>query len=143
MKAQLGLEFFLVLSVALAFIMIIYSSASSEGAKTRVLEAAVSCKAFLDPLSERANLVALAGNGSRVYFKGFVPSGANCFYYDAASRRLYCTLTSQAVFEVAESNKVYGPQLRAVVNTSCFVPLAEGWREFFVSFNGTGVVAEC
>lgn len=144
MKAQFGIEFFLVLTVVMAFILLFYASSVTESERTRVLESAVLAKAAVYSLSERADLVYLSGAGSRASLRVFVPQGANCFYLDGENR-VYCSLTSPEVYSVAESDEVRGPVLRAPASFAlCPGPLEQGeWIELNATAVAGGVAFEC
>jgi hypothetical protein len=143
-RAQIGIEFFLLLAVVLAFIMLFYSISVTETERTRVLESAVLSKRLLDSLSMRVDFAFLAGNGSVFEFKGFVPKGGNCFYFDAGSQRLYCALSSLEVPNVADSIFVFGPELKSPVSVYCDGPIERGWiSNIKIVNNGSEVFIEC
>lgn len=144
MKAQIGIEFFLLLSVVLAFMLLFYSVSVVESERTRVLESAVLSKRLLDSLSARLDFAFLAGNGSVFEFEGFVPEGGNCFYFDAGSQRLYCALSSMEAPNVADSIFVFGPVLKSPVSVYCGGPVKGGWLSgAVIANNGSEVFVEC
>jgi len=144
LKAQLGIEFFLTASVVLAFMLITYGVYVSESEKNKVLESAVLSKTLLDSLSAAANFAALSGNASAIPIRVYAPMGANCFYYDAATKRAYCSLVSPAVGKVSQSDKVYGPVLVEQLGGACSMPLEQNkWFDLRVFANASGVFASC
>jgi len=143
-KAQFGIEFFLVLTVVMAFILLFYTSSVVESERTRVLESALLAKAAVYSLSDNADLVYLSGVGSRASLRVFIPQGVNCFYLDGENR-IYCSLMSPEVYSVAESDAVRGPALRAPASFAlCPGPLPQGkWLDLNASAVGNGVAFEC
>lgn len=96
-KSQLGVEFFLVLSVVVAFIVILYATASSEVGKTRALNDAVLSKAGVDAFAQAVDFVYLGGHGSVLSKEVFVSPNSNCFYETPLPGvlKVYCTVSSE------------------------------------------------
>ncbi len=96
MKSQIGVEFFLVLSVVVAFIVILYTTAFQEVGKTRALNDAVLSKGAVDSMAQAVDFVYLGGNGSVLSKQLFVSPNSNCFYNTTSGvLSLYCTISSE------------------------------------------------
>lgn len=129
-KAQLSIEFFLAVSVVLAFILILYGTAMQEVQKNKVLEQAVLGQAFLNSLSSQIEFVAATGNASVLTKEFFVPSNLECLYVDQAKNRLYCLYHSGVAGEIlgdeSSVHTVYGPPLTMQLDRAgCAHP--RGW----------------
>lgn len=91
-KGQLSVEFFILLAVVAAFILILYSNGVSQREQTRLLSAAVQSKAGVDGLANAANYVFLSGEGSVMRKEFFVANGSLCLYVSETGDYLYCTV---------------------------------------------------
>jgi len=143
-KAQLGVEFFLVTAVIIAFMLLLYTVATGETARTRTLDAALLSKTLVDDVSFAANYVALSGNGSVLCRDVFAGAETNCFFYDSAEKALYCSLEESKMNEFGVSGRrVYGRRLLAEARLFCETPLAPGWYRVSVTSVGGAVDVAC
>ena len=97
MRGQFSIDFFLVLSVILAFILPLYTVAVEEGGRARLLDSAILSKHAVDSVASIAEYAFLGGKASSVSREVFVPRDANCFFYNESTKRLYCSLSSRYV----------------------------------------------
>ena len=137
-KAQLSVEFFLVTAVIIAFMLLLYTVATGETARTRTLDAALLSKTLVDDVSFAANYVALSGNGSVLKRDVFAGAETNCFFYDDTEKALYCTLEESKMREFGVTGRrVYGRRLLSEAVLQCATPLAPGWYRVTVGqYNG-------
>jgi uncharacterized protein (UPF0333 family) len=149
-KGQLSIEFFLVLSIIIAFSIILYNVSRDEVANTRATTAIVVVKSSLDSLSQAVDFVALSGNGSALNFTAFVPREANCIYYNSTRNSFYCVIYSPSLQrEGASQQFVFGPPLAARLakqfESSCTgsFPLRPGWWELRAASVGGAVNVSC
>ncbi len=146
-KSQIGVEFFLVLSVVVAFIVILYGSASGEIGKTRVLNDAVVSKSGVDALSQAVDFVFLSGEGSVLSREIFVSPNSNCFYLDGVERKFYCTVSSEFLQEITGGKeRVLGLTLvtppSRIVLSGCS-PVPAGWAVVSIENTGAGISVSC
>ncbi|VVB68225.1 Uncharacterised protein [Candidatus Norongarragalina meridionalis] len=142
-KAQLGVEFFLVTAVIIAFMLLLYTVATGETARTRTLDAALLSKTLVDDVSFAANYVTLSGNGSVLHRDVFAGAETNCFFYDSTEKAIYCTLEEEKMREFGVSGRrVFGRRLFAEPLMQCATPLAPGWyRVTTEQYNGATVIS--
>jgi hypothetical protein len=144
-KAQIGVEFFLVLSVIMAFIIILYGTASNEIGKTKILNDAVVSKAGVDSLSQAIDFVFLSGSGSVLTKELFVSPNSNCFYLNSSLNRLYCTVSSEFL-NITKGERVLGSPLLTpsskIVLSGCS-PVSAGWIDAVVENTGANVSVSC
>ncbi|HLD62420.1 MAG TPA: hypothetical protein VI875_00975 [Candidatus Norongarragalinales archaeon] len=132
MKSQVGVEFFLVLSVVVAFSVILYSTAYSEVGKTRALNDAVLSKSAVDSMAQAVDFAFLSGNATLLRRELFVSPNSNCFYNTTSGvLKLYCTISSEYLKELtAGKEQVFSRELLVprgrLVLSSC-APLTGGW----------------
>ncbi|MFH1780343.1 MAG: hypothetical protein ABH803_04370 [Candidatus Micrarchaeota archaeon] len=124
-RGQISVEFFLVLSIMIAFILIIYSTVQGEITKQRDLNSIVLAQSALDSVSYLTNFVYLSGPGTSLSKEIFIPSStvetpskasANCFFIPRDSdgnpdvsyvyQALYCTVLSDYVYEVTDPDYI-------------------------------------
>jgi uncharacterized protein (UPF0333 family) len=149
-KAQLSVEFFLVLSIIIAFSVILYNVSRDEVAKTKAVNSVVLAKNGLDSLSQAVDFVSLSGNGSALNVSFFVSKEANCFFYDAARDAFYCVIYSPSLqASVTSKQFVFGPRfttrLTKTFQLSCrdAFPLRSGWWNARVASEGASVNVSC
>ncbi len=144
-RGQLSVEFFLILSIVIAFSVILYNISLEELGKTRAANAVVETKSALDSLSNAVDFVALSGNGSVVKRVLFVPKEAKCVYYDVNGRTLYCVIADEWLERISEKRVVNGTRLVSsnAVAITCGVPLKPGWTEFTVNTSNNYVKLNC
>ncbi|MFH0835362.1 MAG: hypothetical protein V1881_03385 [Candidatus Micrarchaeota archaeon] len=142
-KAQLGVEFFLVTAVIIAFMLLLYTVATGETARTRTLDAALLSKTLVDDVSFAANYVTLSGNGSVLHRDVFAGAETNCFFYDDAEKAIYCTLEEERMRDFGISGRrVFGRRLLGDVLMQCATPLEAGWYRVTVeNYNGKARIA--
>lgn len=144
-KAQLGVEFFLILSVIIAFAIILYNVGVSEGGQAKALDAVVSAKNTLDYLSSSANYVLLSGNASVLKNALYFPKDARCIYFDETNRTFFCVMSSEFLSRMSDkrlvlSNPVIGS---ANVSVTCAPPLNPGWYEVEVNNTNNTIFISC
>ena len=122
-KAQVSIEFFLIISVIVAFAVLLHSLTSSETNKARQLAQASQTRSFVDAAAFLANEAWLSGNNSFFVKEFFVPRNADCLYFDAAEGRVYCNLFTD-VAEGSVNASVFAPSLDL---SGCPAPLQAGW----------------
>lgn len=149
-KAQLSIEFFLVLSIIIAFSIILYNVSREETAKTRAAGAIVVTKSSLDALSQAVDFVALSGNGSALNLTAFVSREANCFYYNESRGAFYCVIYSPSLQRGGASQQfVFGSRMATGLakqfDSSCVsvFPLRPGWWELRAASVGNAVNVSC
>ncbi|MFH0973339.1 MAG: hypothetical protein V1817_00940 [Candidatus Micrarchaeota archaeon] len=160
-KAQLSVEFFLVLSIIIAFSMILYNISKNEVARTKALDAAVISKNSLDSLTQATDFAALSGNGSALNVSVFVPPGAYCFYYNTTRKAFYCIIanvtptTTGSVGQQSSDQQmlfVYGARTTSTLQKNfaslCASAiqqggLSAGWWELRAQSNGDYVNVSC
>ncbi|MEM0475345.1 MAG: hypothetical protein QW343_00955 [Candidatus Norongarragalinales archaeon] len=149
-KGQLSIEFFLVLSIIIAFSIILYNVSRDETAKTKAVNAVLLTKNAVDALSNAVDFVALSGNASALNSRVFISREANCLYYNASRNAFYCVVTSPALQpSLTEKHLVFGPRLASTLaknlEESCTasVPLRPGWWELRVRSVGDAVNVSC
>ncbi|OIO27726.1 hypothetical protein AUJ16_02935 [Candidatus Micrarchaeota archaeon CG1_02_60_51] len=134
MRGQLSVEFFMVLSLILALAVILYAGTASQVSQARELDKSVLSKALVEGVAQAARQTWFEGNASSRSVDAFVPSGANCFYFNYSSRELYC---------FAPEGTVSAPAYAAVNASNCSTPLAPGWMHFEVYSDGARVWVNC
>ncbi len=149
-KGQLSVEFFLVLSIIIAFSVILYNVSREEVAKTKAVNSIVLAKNGLESLSQAVDFVALSGNGSSLNVSFFVSGEANCLFYDAVRDAFYCVVYSPALQgSVTDKQFVFGPRfttrLTKTFQLSCSgaFPLRAGWWSARVANEGASVNVSC
>ena len=160
-KAQLSVEFFLVLSIIIAFSMILYNISRNEVARTKALDAAVISKSSLDSLTQATDFAALSGNGSALNLSVFVPPGAYCFYYNTTRKAYFCIIanvTPTTAGQVGQQSSdqqmlyIYGARSASTLpknfDTLCASTiqqggLSAGWWELRAQSNGDYVNVSC
>jgi len=138
MRGQVSVEFFLMLTLVLSLAILLYTDTASQLSKTRGLDKAGQTAALVQQVASSARAVWFEGNASARAFDAFVPSSANCLYWNASANNVYCLLVEPAA---AVSAPCYGIPL--VDASGCGSPLAAGWYSFSVSSNGSGVLVNC
>lgn len=158
-RSQVSVEFFLVLSVVIAFTVILYTNASAQVVRARALNDAVLAKSAIDTLTDQIDFVYLSGSGSVVEKTIFVSANSNCFYKNADIRNnIYCTISSEYLKEFSLRvgdpppfnqfrERVYGRDLviakaNVVLDVSC-APLTSGWVKTTVTNAATYVNVVC
>ncbi|MBS3070035.1 hypothetical protein J4220_00835 [Candidatus Micrarchaeota archaeon] len=132
MKSQIGVEFFLVLSVVVAFSVILYATAYSEVGKTRALNDAVLSKSAIDSMAQAVDFAFLSGNATLLRRELFVSPNSNCFYNTTSGvLKLYCTVSSEYLKELtAGKEQVFSRELlvpRGKLVLSDCAPFTGGW----------------
>lgn len=96
-RGQFSIDFFLVLSIIVAFFVLLYAVAIGEVGKARLVDSAVLSKSAVDGVASTIEFVALGGNYTSITREVFVPKEAACFFYNDAARKVFCVLSSQYV----------------------------------------------
>lgn len=139
-RGQLSVEFFLVLSIIIAFGILLYNISVEEAGKTKALDAVVSVKSSLDGLANSVDFVTLSGNNSLIRKELFLPSEASCFYFNESANAFYCTVESPYLKKITEKTFVESLPLYSTTKpefaAGCQPSLAAGWYEFTVKNNG-------
>jgi len=142
-KAQIGVEFFLILSVIAAFMVILYATSSQQIDKTRALNDAVLSKNSVDVLAQAIDFVYLSGDGSKLTKEILVSPNSNCFYHSKTTddpghgtntqnpNRVYCTISAQFLQNLTGGKEqVYSAMLETPegkVDISGCNPLSNMW----------------
>ena len=142
-KAQVAIEFFLMLALVLGLLTVARVSLESERESQALLADALASKRFVEELTRYSRL-ALALNGSVLNAHLYAPSGnANCFY--AGDGALYCSLSGPATGDVLPAsgeNKVFGAEAAEFDLSGCRRPVS-GWGDYSFSVDGSKVVIDC
>ena len=149
-RGQLSIEFFLVLSIIIAFSIILYNISRDEVAKTKAVNSILLSKNAVDSLSQAVDFVALSGNGSALNLSVFVPKEANCFYYNYTRDAFYCVVYSQSLQpSITDKEFVFGPRFQTTLyknftaDCASSFPLAPGWWELRARNEGASVNVSC
>lgn len=141
MRGQYSIDFFLVLSIVIAFSILLYNVAVGETGKARLLNSAVVGKVFLDEFSAGVDESALGGNVSRSRRELFVPQGTHCVFFNATENAFYCFLSSS--FLEGDKNRLVGRRLLSNPNVNLACSFKPGWYLADFSNNGTAVTITC
>jgi len=140
-RAQFSIDFFLVLSVVIAFGVLLYNVAINEVGKSTLLDSAVLGQSALDSVATGVDFASFAGNGSRARKELFFPQDVNCLFFNQSQNAFYCFVSS--AYLPASKNRLVS---RALLSSSTLalecVPRA-GWSVAEFSNNGTHVVVSC
>lgn len=145
------------LSVVIAFSVMLYTTASTQVTKTRALNDALLSKAAVDALADQADFVYLSGEGSVIYKEIFISPNSNCFYESGTSNAFYCTISNEYLRELSGPSpnplkeKVYSRELTVPLQKIAFSaneatlcsPLAGGWVKVNTSNYGGVVSVSC
>lgn len=131
-KSQIGVEFFLVLSVVVAFIVILYATATQEIGKTRALNDATISKAAVDSMAQGIDFAYLGGNGTVLRREVFVSPNSNCFYNTTVGDlRIYCTISSEYLEELTQGKEQVFSQILLTPRNRLLLsgcnPFTGGW----------------
>ena len=147
-KSQIGVEFFLVLSVVAAFVVILYGISNQQIGKTRALNDALLSKNAVDVLAQSVDFVYLSGEESVLTKELLVSPNSNCFYHNTTSNRLYCTVSSEYLQELTAgkeevvSSELLTPASTLQISQGC-KPVTNSWVKATVSFSGGQVTVTC
>lgn len=140
-RGQFSIDFFLVLSIVIAFGVLLYNVAVTEVGKSTLLDSAVLGQSALDSVASGVDFAAFAGNGSRARKELFFPQDVNCLFFNQSANALYCFVSS-AYLPGSKNRLVSRPLLSSSpLGLEC-VPKA-GWSVAEFSNNGTHVVISC
>jgi uncharacterized protein (UPF0333 family) len=150
LRGQLSIEFFLVLSIIIAFSVILYNVSREEVAKTKASNAVLLSKNALDSLVQAADFVALSGNGSALNVSFFVSKEAKCLYYNSTRDALYCVVYSPELKSSVTAKELvfsqsFSTSLAKNLAPACGVEraLAAGWWVAQVRSEGASVNVSC
>lgn len=108
-RAQMSVEFFVVLGFVLFAAGVLLASTESQTKGTRLLNDIAAARAVLDSQTAFANYAYFSGTGTRLVQTFFVPARVSCSNWDAANKQLYCVVAGHA-------NNVMGEKIEAAVN---------------------------
>ncbi len=140
-KAQVAVEFFLVLGFALTLLSVLVANSEAQLAQNSLLDKSVLSRAALDSLTTSINFVFLQGNNSRVRAELFVPTGvsgssnATCFFN--FSNSLSCYVGDPQGRQVYSRNLLVLP---SSVGSNCF---SSGWKEVLVENRDNNIYVSC
>ncbi len=144
MRAQFSIDFFLVLSIILAFLVPLYSVAVLEGGRARFLNSAVITKNSVDSVAYLVDYASLGGVGTSVSATVFVPSEASCFFTNESTKKIYCSLSS--LYLEGSKNKVESQALLVslpVVFNCGNSGVSPGWHPVTASVTDSYVAVNC
>ena len=144
-RGQFSIDFFLVLSVILAFLVPLYSVAVDEGGRARFLDSAVLAKHAVDSVSSLVDFVSLSGPSSSASGEVFIPKEANCFFFNSTSSRLYCTMASR--YLEGSRNRVESQRLAlsTIISFNCGSNgvLSPGWYDITANYSSSIITVQC
>ncbi|MBI4360894.1 hypothetical protein HY572_03945 [Candidatus Micrarchaeota archaeon] len=140
-RGQFSIDFFLVLSIVVAFSVLLYNVALGEIGKTKLLDSAVLGKHALDELASGVDTAAFSGNQSRLRKELFVPEDVNCLYFNSTENAFYCFVTSS--FLEGRPNRLVSRSLLSSTPLDVQCGLAPGWHAASFFNNGSHVVVSC
>ena len=151
-RGQLGIEFFLILSVSIAFAIVLYNTVNEESAESKVANDVIATKASLESLASAVDLVVLSGDGSQVKRSLLVPTRSICFYYDPAPKQqFFCVVYDEHLFDDspgddAGKTKVYSKTLVKEISSGlveCAKPLEPGWWQVTIKNDAGSIKLDC
>ena len=142
-RGQFSIDFFLVLSVIIAFSIMLYGLAVTETGKARLMDSAVMTKAYLDSISASVDFVYFSGGSSRVSKMLFQPAEATCLYFDDTQKAFFCRISS--TYLEGSKNRVFGRPLFANLAAANLKisGCGQGWNQVLVVNDGTQVLVTC
>ncbi len=140
-RGQFSIDFFLVLSIVVAFSVLLYNVALLEVGKSKLLDSAVLGKSALDALASGADTAAFSGNQTEFSRELFVPQDLLCLFFNASSNRFYCFVSSG--YLEGSANRLESRPLLSTPSLAVQCSLSPGWNGVFFSNNGTHVVVGC
>ncbi|MBI5036574.1 hypothetical protein HZC09_04475 [Candidatus Micrarchaeota archaeon] len=141
MRGQYSIDFFIVLSMVIAFSVLLYNVAVDEVGRTKVLDSAILGRHFLDEFSLGVDEAAIGGNQSRTHRELFVPKNVHCLFFNAGENAFYCLVSSS--YMDGGKNRLPGRRLLSTPDVKLECEVTEGWRRFGFYNNGTTVVVTC
>lgn len=136
-RAQVSVEFFLIVTLILALAIILYTGTGVEAGRARGLDSMAETKALAERVASASDAVWFEGNQSSRVFTAFMPSSANCMYWNATSHSLYCFVIEPPALVRAQTRS---PQPDF---SECPAPLKAGWLRFEVRREGALVMVNC
>ncbi|MDP2717425.1 MAG: hypothetical protein Q8P02_01645 [Candidatus Micrarchaeota archaeon] len=130
------------LSIVVAFSVLLYNVALLETGKSKLLDAAVLGKSALDGVASGTDTAAFSGNQTQFASELFIPNDALCLFFNASSNRFYCFLSS-GYLEGQQGNRIESRPLLSSPALSVECAFAPGWNAVTFSNNGTHVVVAC
>ncbi len=141
LRGQFSIDFFLVLSIVIAFAVLLYNVAVMEVGKSTLLDSAVLGQSALDSVASGVDFASFSGNGSRVRKELFFPSDVNCLFFNQSIHSFYCFVSS-AYLPSSKNRLISRPLLSSPPLALQCVP-NPGWVVADFSNNGTHVVVSC
>ena len=158
-KAQIGVEFFLVLSVIAAFIVLLYATTNQQVDKTRALNDAVVSKNSVDTLAQAIDFVYLSGDGSIISKEIIVSPNSNCFYHSLSTddpgqgtnaqnpNKIYCTISAEFLQQLTGGKEqVYSATLATPedkLDLAGCSPLSNTWVKTTVTNSQSRITVSC
>ena len=124
-------------TLILALAIILYTGTAVEAGASRGFDSAVQVKALTEKVAGACDAVWFEGNQSTRVFTAFVPSSANCLYWNATSNSLYCFVIEPPTLVQAQTRS---PQPDF---SECPAPLKAGWLNFEVRRAGASIKVNC
>jgi hypothetical protein len=140
-RGQFSIDFFLVLSIVVAFSVLLYNVALSEIGKSKLLDTAVLGKSALDELASGVDTSSFSGNQTHFSRELFIPKDVLCLYFNASSNRFYCFVSSG--YLPGSLNRLESRALLSSPSLSVECPFSSGWNDVSFSNNGSHVVVSC
>ncbi len=140
-RAQFSIDFFLVLSIVIAFSVLLYTVASSEMGKSTLLDSAVLGKNALDSFSAGADFAAFSGNQSRLNKEVFLPADLNCLFFNASTNSFYCFVSS--AYLQGSKNRIVSRPLLSSMRLDLQCTPSQGWNSAQFFNNGSSVIVSC
>ena len=137
-KAQIGIEFFLILGFSLSIVGMLIVNSEHQIAENDKLNAAILSLSALNGVSNAINTVFLQGNGSSLRTQVFIPDDTRCFVLNATTKTLMCDIGD------ASNRVVHGMQLYSVPsNISDWCYYGTGWVDVKVNSNQSFINMYC
>lgn len=141
MRGQFSIDFFLVLSIVIAFSVLLYNVAVNEVGKSMLLDSAVLGQSALDSVASGVDFASFAGNGSRVRKELFFPQDVNCLFHNQSLNAFYCFVSS--AYLPGPKNRLVSRSLQSSPSLALDCVPQPGWSVADFSNNGTHVVVSC
>ncbi|MBI5226788.1 hypothetical protein HY994_06185 [Candidatus Micrarchaeota archaeon] len=142
-RGQFSIDFFLVLSIVIAFAVLLYNVAISEVGKSTLLDSAILGQNTLDSIASGIDFAAFAGNGSHVRKELWLPADVNCLFFNQSANHFYCFVSSG--YLPSSKNRLVSRTLLSSLGSNLALQCVPrpGWFAADFSNNGTNVVLAC
>ncbi len=142
-RGQFSIDFFLVLSIVIAFAVLLYNVAITEVGKSTLLDSAILGQNTLDSIASGIDFAAFAGNGSHVRKELWLPGDVNCLFFNQSTNAFYCFVSS--AYLPSSKNRLVSRTMLSSVGPGLAIQCnpTPGWFAADFSNNGTNVVVAC